>query len=89
MTGLGKDSALLSSAGIGLTNLIFTLLALNVIDRFGRRKLMFIGSFGLIVTLGLVAKAFYMQEFGMTVPVLLFIYIAFFGFSQGAVIWAG
>jgi MFS transporter, SP family, arabinose:H+ symporter len=87
MTGLGKDSALLSSAGIGLTNLIFTLLALNVIDRFGRRKLMFIGSVGLIVTLGLVARAFYLEDFGMTVPVLLFVYIAFFAFSQGAVIW--
>lgn len=87
MTGLGKDSALLSSAGIGLTNLIFTLLALNVIDRFGRRKLMFIGSVGLIVTLGLVARAFYLEDFGMTVPILLFVYIAFFGFSQGAVIW--
>lgn len=87
MTGLGKDSALLSSAGIGLTNLIFTLLALNVIDRFGRRKLMFIGSVGLIISLGLVARAFYLEEFGMTVPILLFVYIAFFGFSQGAVIW--
>lgn len=87
MTGLGKDSALLSSAGIGLTNLIFTLLALNVIDRFGRRKLMLIGSVGLIVTLGLVARAFYLEDFGMTVPVLLFVYIAFFAFSQGAVIW--
>ncbi|AEI47619.1 sugar porter family MFS transporter [Runella slithyformis] len=87
MTGLGKDSALLSSAGIGLTNLIFTLLALNVIDRFGRRKLMLIGSVGLIVTLGLVARAFYLENFGMTVPVLLFVYIAFFAFSQGAVIW--
>lgn len=87
MTGLGKDSALLSSAGIGLTNLIFTLLALNVIDRFGRRKLMLIGSVGLIVTLGLVARAFYLEDFGMSVPVLLFVYIAFFAFSQGAVIW--
>lgn len=87
MTGLGKDSALLSSAGIGLTNLVFTLLALNVIDRFGRRKLMLIGSVGLIVTLGLVARAFYLEDFGMTVPILLFVYIAFFGFSQGAVIW--
>ena len=87
MTGLGKDSALLSSAGIGLTNLIFTLLGLNVIDRFGRRKLMLVGSVGLIVTLGLVARAFYLEDFGMTVPVLLFVYIAFFAFSQGAVIW--
>ncbi|GAB3562425.1 sugar porter family MFS transporter [Spirosoma luteolum] len=87
MTGLGKNSALLSSAGVGLINLIFTLISMNLIDRYGRRTLMKIGSVGLIVTLGLVARAFYVEDFGLTVPLLLFAYIAFFGFSQGAVIW--
>jgi sugar porter (SP) family MFS transporter len=88
MTGLGTSSALLSSAGLGLINFAFTLLAMNFIDRFGRRKLMLIGSFGLIVTLGLVARSFYTEQFtGFTVPILLFVYIAFFAFSQGAVIW--
>ncbi len=88
MTGLGKSSSLLSSAGIGLINLIFTLISMNLIDRYGRRTLMKIGSVGLIITLGLVARAFYVEDFsGMTVPFLLFGYIAFFGFSQGAVIW--
>ncbi|MBF9236816.1 sugar porter family MFS transporter [Hymenobacter sp. BT683] len=88
MTGLGKGSALLSSAGLGLVNFAFTLLAMNFIDRFGRRKLMLIGSVGLIATLALVARAFYTEQFGgMLVPVLLFVYIAFFAFSQGAVIW--
>ena len=88
MTGLGKDSALLSSAGIGLVNLIFTMVGLSLIDRAGRRKLMLIGSFGLILTLGLVAQAFYTESFnGIWVPVCLFVYIAFFAMSQGAVIW--
>ena len=88
MVGLGKSSALLSSAGIGFINFCFTLLAINFIDRFGRRTLMLIGSCGLIVTLGLVAKAFYLEEFNsIAVPVYLFVYIAFFAFSQGAVIW--
>jgi sugar porter (SP) family MFS transporter len=88
MTGLGKSSALLSSAGVGLVNLIFTMISMNLIDRFGRRTLMLIGSVGLIVMLGLVTRAFYLQEFnGMSVPLFLFGYIAFFGFSQGAVIW--
>ena len=87
MTGLGKSSALLSSAGVGLTNLIFCLISLNLIDRYGRRTLMKIGSVGLIVTLALVARAFYAHDFGLTVPILLFCYIAFFSFSQGAVIW--
>ena len=86
MTGRGQSAALLSSAGIGLVNFIFTLLGVNLIDRFGRRTLMLVGSVGLIATLGLVARAFYTQQFG-SVPVLLFGYIAFFAFSQGAVIW--
>jgi sugar porter (SP) family MFS transporter len=88
MTGKGQAAALLSSAGIGLVNFIFTLLGVNVIDRFGRRTLMLVGSVGLIITLGLVARAFYTQQFGeWLVPGLLFGYIAFFAFSQGAVIW--
>ncbi|NML67652.1 sugar porter family MFS transporter [Hymenobacter sp. RP-2-7] len=86
MTGRGAAAALLSSAGIGLVNFCFTLLAVNIIDKFGRRKLMLIGSVGLIATLGLVARAFYTKQFG-PVPILLFVYIAFFAFSQGAVIW--
>jgi sugar porter (SP) family MFS transporter len=88
MIGQGTNSALLSTAGLGLTNFIFTLVAMNVIDRYGRRKLMLIGSFGLIITLSLVANAFYTNDFnGFLVPISLFVYIAFFAFSQGAVIW--
>jgi SP family arabinose:H+ symporter-like MFS transporter len=88
MTGLGTDYALLSSVGLGLVNFVFTLLAMNFIDRYGRRTLMFIGSIGLIVTLALVSSAFYTQNFsGYAVPIYLFVYIAFFAFSQGAVIW--
>ncbi len=88
MTGLEKESSLLSSVGIGLVNFIFTLLAMNFIDRFGRRTLMLIGSVGLIITLGLVSRAFFMNDFGgLMVTVLLLVYIAFFAFSQGAVIW--
>ena len=88
MTGVGTDSALLSTAGLGLVNFIFTLLAMNFIDRYGRRTLMFIGSVGVIITLALVSISFYTQNFsGYLVPIYLFIYIAFFAFSQGAVIW--
>jgi sugar porter (SP) family MFS transporter len=88
MTGLGTDSALLSTVGLGMINFVFTLLAMNFIDRYGRRTLMLIGSVGVIITLGLVANAFYSQNFSnYLVPVCLFVYIAFFAFSQGAVIW--
>lgn len=87
MANLGKESALLSSAGIGLVNLISTLVGLSLIDRFGRRALMKTGSWGLVLTLGLVSYAFFSGQTGLFVPILLFVYIAFFAFSQGAVVW--
>jgi hypothetical protein len=62
LAGLTESAALLSSAGIGLVNLVFTLVGLNLIDRVGRRTLMLVGSVGLIVTLGLVAYAFYEEQ---------------------------
>ncbi len=88
MTGLGRHAALLSSVGIGSVNFLFTLLALQFIDRFGRKTLMLIGSFGLIATLALVSRAFFINDFSdHSVIILLLIYIAFFAFSQGSVIW--
>jgi sugar porter (SP) family MFS transporter len=88
MTGLGRNSSLLSTVGIGVVNFIFTLIAINFIDKIGRKTLMLIGSIGLILTLGLVSQAFYSQNFsGWSVTIYLLVYIAFFAFSQGAVIW--
>lgn len=86
MAGLGNQAALLSTAGIGLVNLIFTMVGLGLIDRFGRRTLMVTGSVGLIATLSLVSYAFATGASGW-VSGLLFVYIAFFAMSQGAVIW--
>jgi sugar porter (SP) family MFS transporter len=88
MTGLGESSSLLSTVGIGVVNFSFTLLAMNFIDRIGRRTLMLIGSVGLIITLALVASTFYAKSGGgWAITVYLLVYIAFFAFSQGAVIW--
>ncbi len=86
MAGLGDRAALLSTAGIGLVNLVFTMVGLAIIDRFGRRTLMAVGSVGLIATLGLVSYSFGSGATGR-VSLLLFVYIAFFAMSQGAVIW--
>ena len=88
MTGLGKNASLASSLGLGIVNFVFTLIAIRFIDSTGRRKLMFIGSFGLILTLGLVSYSFYAQNFsGYYIIVYLSAFIGFFAFSQGAVIW--
>lgn len=87
IAGLEKDSALLSSVGIGVTNLIFTLLGLSLIDRFGRKQLMLIGSVGYIISLSLVAITFALGIKGMAVPVFLFLFIAAHAIGQGTVIW--
>lgn len=87
IAGLEKSSALLSSVGIGIVNLIFTFIGLSLIDRFGRRQLMYIGSTGYIVSLSLVAATFAMGIKGMAVPAFLFLFIAAHAVGQGAVIW--
>ncbi len=86
MTGLGAKAALLQSVGIGITNLIFTFVGLWLIDRLGRRTLLYIGSFGYIISLGLVSWAFFTNHPGI-VPVCIFAFIAAHAIGQGAVIW--
>jgi len=86
MTGLGKEAALLQSVGIGVTNLIFTFVGLWLIDRLGRRTLLYIGSFGYILSLGLTAWAFFTQHYAV-VPACIFAFIAAHAIGQGTVIW--
>ncbi|MGB6223017.1 sugar porter family MFS transporter [Haloferula sp.] len=86
MTGLGEKAALLQSVGIGITNLIFTFVGLWLIDRLGRRTLLYIGSFGYIASLGLCAWAFHSGNFAI-VPACIFAFIAAHAVGQGAVIW--
>lgn len=86
MTGLGTKAALLQSVGIGITNLIFTFVGLWLIDRLGRRTLLFIGSVGYITSLSLTAWAFFTAHYSI-VPVCIFAFIAAHAVGQGAVIW--
>jgi len=86
MTGLGSKAALLQSVGIGVTNLVFTFVGLWLIDRLGRRTLLYIGSFGYIASLGLASWAFYTRHFDI-VPACIFAFIAAHAVGQGAVIW--
>ena len=85
--GLEESSALLGSIGIGVANLIFTLLGLYLIDKAGRKPLMYIGSIGYIISLSLISIAFINSWEGYSVPLFLFIFIASHAIGQGAVIW--
>tara|TARA_B100001765_G_scaffold59322_1_gene35532 strand:+ start:10711 stop:12027 length:1317 start_codon:yes stop_codon:yes gene_type:complete len=87
LAGLDSSAALLSSAGIGLVNLISTLLGILLIDRVGRKKLMLIGSIGYIISLSAVSWAFFSNADGMIVVFFIFLFIASHAIGQGAVIW--
>jgi MFS family permease len=86
LTGLGKASALLSTSGIGVVNFLSTLTGWYLIDRVGRRMLMYIGSLGYIVSLGLIAYSFYAESYQF-VPYYIFAFIAAHAIGQGSVIW--
>ncbi len=86
MAGTGTNGALLASVGIGVTNLVFTLLGIALIDRMGRRALMLIGSVGYLVSLGAVAWGFGSGHTGSIAP-FIFLFIASHAIGQGTVIW--
>ncbi len=85
--GLEESSALLSSIGVGVTNMVFTLLGIFLIDRLGRKQLMYIGSIGYIISLSLVSAAFFLNWKGGSMPIFLFMFIASHAIGQGTVIW--
>jgi len=93
LTGAGEDTAFLQAVAIGGTNLVFTMAALAVIDYFGRRTLMVVGSIGYILSLGMTAVTFYRYSGNFTpaggtlVLIGLLVFIASHAFGQGAVIW--
>ena len=84
--GLGDDAAFLSTVGVGIANFVFTLLGVMLIDKLGRRQLLYIGSVGYILTLATTSAAFF---FGWSnvVPPALFLFIGAHAIGQGAIIW--
>jgi MFS family permease len=85
--GLAEKESLLNSVAIGGTNLVFTFVGLYLIDRLGRKTLLLIGSFGYILSLAMVAYAFYTGASSTFLLVFLLIFIAAHAVGQGAVIW--
>ena len=93
MAGFGKSAALLNSMGVGGVFFVFTIAAMAVIDKMGRKKIMVIGSIGYIVSLSTTAWAFinygdnFTEAGSMIVLGSVFLFIASHAFGQGSVIW--
>ena len=85
--GFSKVSGDLQAVLIGFTNLVFCMIAMTVIDRVGRKTLLLIGSVGCAISLAGVAAVFFTNSHEELLVWLLVGFIAFFSFSQGAVIW--
>ncbi|MEO6358297.1 MAG: sugar porter family MFS transporter, partial [Ferruginibacter sp.] len=85
--GLAAKDSLFNSISIGAVNLLFTFVGLYLIDRVGRKTLLLIGSFGYIISLSLVAWAFYSGAGAGVLLSFLLLFIASHAVGQGAVIW--
>lgn len=85
--GFSTVSGDIQAVIIGATNLTFTLIAMTVIDKLGRRRMLLIGSVGTCACLAVVAVLFGTHQHERLLIFPLMAYIAFFAFSQGAVIW--
>ena len=85
--GFSRLSSDVQAVAIGFTNLVFTILAMSMIDRLGRKRLLLIGAAGTAVCLAGVATIFAIHQHENLLLWFLVGFIGFFGFSQGAVIW--
>ncbi len=85
--GFSKLSGDLQAMAIGATNLVFTLVAMSIIDKVGRKRLLLVGAIGTFVCLTLVALIFITRQHANLVLIPLIGFVAFFAVSQGSVIW--
>jgi sugar porter (SP) family MFS transporter len=87
LAGANSMSANLQATAVGAANLVATLVAMSVIDKFGRKKLLLTGTVGLALCLGAIAAIFFTHKHMGWLLWLLMVYIAMFAISQGAVVW--
>jgi sugar porter (SP) family MFS transporter len=85
--GFGTESAILQTVIVGFTNLSFTLIAMTVIDKIGRKKMLLAGSIGMTVFLGLFSYVFFYNVGGFMPLAFMISFVGCFAFSQGAVVW--
>tara|TARA_B100002051_G_C16722969_1_gene633596 strand:- start:814 stop:2127 length:1314 start_codon:yes stop_codon:yes gene_type:complete len=85
--GFGTSDSLMSSISIGFINLLFTLLGVRLIDSFGRKFLMYVGSFGYIISLISIGSCFLLELNSNILLTFILLFVASHATGQGAVIW--
>jgi sugar porter (SP) family MFS transporter len=85
--GFGTESAIIQTVIVGFTNLIFTMIAMTLIDKIGRKFLLLVGSAGMTIFLGIFSYIFFKDIGGFLPLIIMILFVACFAFSQGAVVW--
>lgn len=85
--GSGTDSALLQTIIIGAVNLLFTILAIQTVDKIGRKPLMIIGALGMAISMFALGTAFFLDKAGLFALICMLVYVAAFAMSWGPVVW--
>lgn len=85
--GSGTDTALLQTIIVGAVNLLFTVLAIMTVDKFGRKPLMIIGALGMAISMFALGTTFFMESVGIGALVFMLLYVASFAMSWGPVCW--
>jgi len=85
--GLGAKESLGNSISLGVVNLVFTMLGISLIDRVGRKQLMYYGSMGYIIGLGMVGYCFQTDANPSLLLSFILVFIAAHAIGQGAIIW--
>ncbi|KRG08206.1 sugar porter family MFS transporter [Staphylococcus sp. NAM3COL9] len=88
--GLGNATSILGTVGIGAVNVIVTIVAINIIDKIDRKRLLIIGNIGMVASLLIMAILIWsigIQSSAWIIVACLTLFIIFFGFTWGPVLW--
>jgi len=85
--GSGSDTALLQTIIVGAVNLFFTVIAIQTVDRIGRKPLMIIGALGMAISMFAIGTAFFTDSLGVFALICMMVYVACFAISWGPVTW--
>lgn len=85
--GGGTDGALLQTVLVGIVNVAFTFIAIKTVDKLGRKPLMIIGAFGMMVSMLALGFVFFSESNGYLALICMMVYVASFAMSWGPVTW--
>ena len=85
--GSGTDTALLQTIIVGAVNLLFTVLAIVTVDKYGRKPLMIIGALGMAISMFALGTVFFSETAGVIALICMLVYVASFAMSWGPVTW--